>query len=114
MLPADQRIEGGPSSLFDHVAIIASDDGAMRLAGMGAAQDFVRDAYGHLKVLAFTSNTEDLFRKAGIDDDAFDDACLPLAKPVDASAFIKTATKGKFWEREPSVRPLPSAATTQK
>jgi len=114
LLPADQRIEGGPSSLFDHVAIIASDDGAMRLAGMGAAQDFVRDAYGHLKVLAFTSNTEDLFRKAGIDDDAFDDACLPLAKPVDASAFIKTATKGKFWEREPSVRPLPSAATTQK
>ncbi|MEI9931806.1 MAG: hypothetical protein WDM89_15030 [Rhizomicrobium sp.] len=65
ILPADQRIEGGPSSLFDHVAIVASDDGAKRLAGMGAAQDFVKDAYGHLKVLAFTSNTEELFRKAG-------------------------------------------------
>ena len=29
-LPADQRIEGGPSSLFDHVAIVVSDDGAKR------------------------------------------------------------------------------------
>src|SRR6202000_2306404 len=54
MLAADQRVEGGPSSLFDHVAIVASDDGAERLAGMGAAQDFVRDAYAHLKVMAFT------------------------------------------------------------
>src|SRR6201996_7707446 len=45
LLRADQRIEGGPSSLFDHVAIVASDEGATRLAGMGAAQDFVRDAY---------------------------------------------------------------------
>lgn len=109
LLPADQRIEGGPSSLFDHVAIVASDDGAKRLAGMGAAQDFVKDAYGHLKVLAFTSNTEELFRKAGIDDDAFDDACLPLGKPADAGAFIDAAMKGKFWDREPKVRPQPPA-----
>ena len=47
--------------------------------------------------------------KAGIDDDAFDDACLPLGKPGDAGAFIDTATRGKFWDREPKVRPQPPA-----
>jgi catalase len=114
LLSADQRIEGGPSSLFDHVAIIASDEGAKRIAGMGAAQDFVRDAYAHLKVLAFTSNTEALFTKAGLDDDAFDDACLPLAKAADAGRFIDKATEGKFWAREAAVRPLPPSRPAPK
>jgi catalase len=106
-LPADQRIEGGPSSLFDHVAIIASDDGAKRLAGMGAAQDFVRDAYSHLKVIGFTAYTKQLFAKAGLSEDSFDEACLQLTNHSDAAAFIRKASEGKFWPREPSVRPLP-------
>jgi len=107
LLPADQRIEGGPSSLFDHVAVIASDDGAKRLAGIGAAQDFVRDAFAHLKVIGFTANTEQVFAKAGLDENSFDDACFQLTKTSDAGAFINKASKGKFWPREPSVRPLP-------
>jgi catalase len=107
LLAADQRIEGGPSSLFDHVAIIASDEGAKRLAGMGAAQDFVRDAYAHLKVVGFTANVKPLFLKAGLDDDALDDACLRLLKAADGVRFIEMASNGKFWAREPSVRPLP-------
>lgn len=106
-LPADQRVEGGPSSLFDHVAIIASDDGAQRLAGMGAAQDFVRDAFSHLKVIGFTANTKQLFAKAGLDESSFDDACVQLTKPSDAAVFIGKAFEGKFWPREPSLRPLP-------
>jgi len=65
-------------------------------------------------VLAFTSNTQELFTKAGIVDDAFDDACLPLVKPADAGTFIDAAAKGKFWDREPSVRPLPSTPPTPK
>lgn len=107
LLPADQRVEGGPSSLFDHVVIVASDDGARRLAGMSAAQDFVRDAYAHLKVIGFTANTKALFHKAGIDEGALDSACLCLAKSSDAGKFIKQASEGKFWTREPFVRPLP-------
>jgi catalase len=109
VLPADQRIEGGPSSLFDHVAIIASDDGAERLAGMGAAQDFVRDAFAHLKVIGFTANTEALFKKAGLSKDALDEACIPVAKSADAAKFIDKASEGKCWAREPKVRPLPPA-----
>jgi catalase len=108
-LPADQRVEGGPSSLFDHVAIIASDDGAQRLAGMGAAQDFVRDAFSHLKVIGFTANTKQLFAKAGLDQASFDEACIQLTKPSDAAMLIGKASEGKFWPREPSLRPQPKS-----
>jgi catalase len=106
-LPADQRVEGGPSSLFDAVAIVASDDGAARLAGMGAAQDFLRDAFAHLKAIAYTGNLDGLFANAGLNEDDLDDACIALAKRTDAGRFVETAAKGKFWEREPKVRPLP-------
>jgi len=107
LLPSDFRIDGGPSCLFDAVAIVASDEGAAKLAGMAPAQDFVRDAFGHLKAIAFTANTSALFAKAGLSAGDMDGACVPLAKKADADAFIKAASAGKFWEREPKVRPLP-------
>jgi catalase len=112
LLPADQRVEGGPSSLFDHVAVIASDDGAERLASMGAAQDFVRDAYAHLKVLGFTPNLAPLFTKAGLAEDTLDEACIRLTKSDDAKQFVTRASQGKFWAREPLVRPPPDARLT--
>jgi catalase len=107
VLTADQRIEGGPSSLFDAVAIVASEEGAARLAGKGAAQDFVKDAYAHLKTIAFTDNLTELFAKAGLRKTDLDEACIALAKRADAERFVDTAAKGKLWSREPKVRPLP-------
>ncbi|MBV9990551.1 MAG: catalase [Alphaproteobacteria bacterium] len=107
ILPADQRVEGGPSSLFDAVAIIASDGGAARLASMAAAQDFVRDAFAHLKTIGFTGNLAELFTKAGLAQEDLDEACIPLSKRADAGQFVDTAANGKFWAREPKVRPLP-------
>ena len=105
-LPAQQKIDGGPSVLYDAVAIIASDDGAQRLAGMGAAQDFLRDAFAHLKTIAYTGNLADLFKKAGLSETDLDDACIALSKRADAIRFIDAAAKGKFWDREPKVRPM--------
>jgi catalase len=107
LLPVDMRVEGGPSSLFDAVAIVASDEGAARLAGMGAAQDFVKDAYAHLKVIAATTNTADLFTRAGLAEDDKDKGCITLAKRTDCATFIDAAAKGRIWDREPKIRPLP-------
>ena len=107
VLPADFRIDGGPSCLFDAVAIVASDAGAAKLAGIAPAQDFVRDAYGHLKIIAATPNTTGLFAKAGLGDRDMDEGCVELGKRADAAAFIAAAAKGRLWQREPKVRPLP-------
>ena len=105
--PADFRIDGGPSCLFDAVAIVASDEAAKKLAGIAAAQDFVRDAFGHLKIIAATANTADLFAKAGLGDKDRDEGCMTLAKRADADAFVAAAAKGRIWQREAKVRPLP-------
>ena len=47
-------IDGGPSVLFDAVALIVSEEGAERLTGEAAARDFVADAFAHCKFIAFT------------------------------------------------------------
>jgi catalase len=107
LLPADFRVDGGPSCLFDHVAIVAGDEGAKALAGMQPAQDFLRDAYAHLKAIGCTANTSELFERAGLGDDQMDDACVGLAKRADAKTFVDIAAAGKHWPREPGVRPLP-------
>ena len=46
-------IDGGPSVLFDAVALILSEEGAERLTGEAAARDFVADAFAHCKFIAF-------------------------------------------------------------
>ncbi len=107
VLAADFRVEGGPSTLFDAVAIVASDKSAKALAGMGAAQDFVRDAFGHLKYLGVTSNLSALFENAGLGEDDMDEGCIPLEKAADATSFVEAAAKGRLWAREPKIRPLP-------
>lgn len=114
VLNADFRVDGGPSSLFDAVAIIASDDGAPRLAAIGAAQDFVRDAYAHLKTIGLTENTKVLFAKAGLADADMDDARVAIDKVADAKVFIELAAKGKFWPSEPKVRPLPGTGQSRR
>lgn len=41
---ARHKIDGGPSVLFDAVAIVVSEEGAALLAGDAAAKDFATDA----------------------------------------------------------------------
>ena len=46
---ADQVINGGPSVLYDAVMVLATQEGAKKLAGIPEAKDFVSDAFalGH-------------------------------------------------------------------
>jgi catalase len=96
---AKQKIDGGPSVLFDAVAIVVSDEGAALLASDAATQDFVRDAFGHCKFIGLTKEAEPIFAKAGIADD-LDDACLALASAKDAAAFIEAIAALRYWPRE--------------
>ena len=52
-LPADGQLAGTPSVVFDAVALVLSSEAGNRLAKEAAAVDWVRDAYGHLKAIAF-------------------------------------------------------------
>jgi catalase len=99
MLAADGQLAGTPSVLFDAVAVILSDKGAKALSMEGAAIDFVRDAFGHLKAIAVDKGDQALLKIAHIGQDA------GVVNTDDKDAFI-AAAKTRQWDREKSVRTL--------
>ncbi|MCX7284921.1 MAG: catalase [Novosphingobium sp.] len=98
-LAARHKIDGGPSVLFDAVAVVVSEEGAALLSTDAAAKDFVTDAFAHCKFIGISAQAQALFAKAGIADD-LDEACLPLATPDDATAFITACRTLRYWPRE--------------
>ena len=54
-IEADEKIDGGPSVVFDAVAVLLSDAGAKLLADEATARDFVADAFAHCKFIAHTA-----------------------------------------------------------
>jgi len=98
-LKADHKIGGGPSVLFDAVAILASKEGVAALAKNAAASDFIADAFGHLKFIAFAPSAKPLFQKAGIDQ-KLDEGCIELGSPKTAAQFVATCRKLRHWDRE--------------
>ena len=103
-LSADAALNGAPSVLFDAVVLLLSDDGASQLAKEAAAVDFVRDAFGHLKVLGYTTASAPLLSKAGVDPNAAERGLVPVSSARDAAAFVTSAKQGKVWEREPKLK----------
>ena len=101
-LAAQQKIDGGPSVLYDAVAIIASEAGAQQLAMDAAAKDFLTDAFAHCKFIGLSPETAPLVAKAGLAED-LDDGCMPLKTKADAKAFVAALKPLRFWAREPLV-----------
>lgn len=102
IVAAKHKVDGGPSVLFDAVAILVSAEGAASLALDAAARDFVTDAFVHCKYIGIGKDAEAIFVKAGIAED-LDEACLPIAKPSDAKAFIQACRALRHWPREAAV-----------
>ena len=99
ILVADGQLAGTPSVLFDAVAIILSDEGAKTLSKEGAAIDFVRDAFGHLKAITADEGGKALLKMANVAIGA------GVVDSKDNDAFI-AAAKTRQWDREKSVRTL--------
>lgn len=100
ILAADGQLAGSPSVLFDAVAIVLSEHGCAQLLKEGAAVDFAKDAFGHLKAVGHTPEAQPLLDKAGVEPDA---GVIDLSK--DAEAFLAPA-RTRQWDREPKVRML--------
>ncbi|HUD40662.1 MAG TPA: catalase [Dokdonella sp.] len=99
-LPADGKLDGTPSVVFDAVAVVLSAQAGERLAREAAAVDWVRDAFGHLKAIASSSGAQALLDAAGVEADA------GIVDAADTAAFIKAA-RTRQWQREPTLRMLP-------
>ena len=97
-LPADEKLEGAPSVLFDGIALIMSAEGASALANSKAAVDFVSDAFAHCKVMGHTAGAASLLKRAGVEKDQF---VIELGTSPGA-LFDKLAAR--HWEREKNAK----------
>jgi catalase len=72
--------------------------GAKPLLKNSAAIDWVRDAFGHLKVIGHTSAAQPLFAKASLADD-LDEGVIELDGRPGVGQYIEAA-KQRVWARE--------------
>ena len=97
-IEAKQKIDGGPSVLYDAVALLPSEEGAKLLAKEPAARDFVADAFAHMKFIGHTAAAAILFEKAGIAENR-DEGFIALKGKDDCSAFVAACRQVRFWKR---------------
>jgi catalase len=97
-ITAAQKLDGGPSVLYDAVALLPSEDGAKVLAKEPTARDFVADAFAHSKFIGYVEAALPLFEKAGVLDSR-DDGCMALEGPEGCAAFIAMCRQLRFWAR---------------
>ena len=98
-----QMIDGGPSVLYDAVAVLPSESGMIDLLKESTARDFVADAFAHCKFIAYTAAALPLFEKAGIFE-GLDEGVILLAAPKDVASFIELLGNLRIWSREPNVK----------
>ena len=97
VLPVDHAVAAAPSVLFDAVALLPGAAGAAELATVKPAQDFVADAFAHLKFIGHNDAALALFEAVGLADKV-DDACLPLTAE-EADDFFDACGALRFWAR---------------
>jgi catalase len=92
----DGQLAGTPSLVFDAVAILIGKDAV--LPTLADAQDFARDAFGHLKAILVDDAGLAFLKANGIKPDD--------GVTQDPRVFIDKA-KTRMWDREAKLRPEP-------
>ena len=85
LIEGRQKIGGGPSVLYDAVAVLPSVKGCQMLLKNAAAKDFVSDAFAHLKFIAYVDSAVPLFQKAGIAAADMDPGFIEVGKAAGAA-----------------------------
>lgn len=100
-LPAQQKIDGGPSVLYDAVAVIVSEVGAQALLKDAPTRDFISDAFAHCKFIAFSAEAMPLLERAGIAE-VLDEGCIDVSE-LGVDAFLELLGDLRHWAREAGV-----------
>jgi catalase len=99
VIEADQKLGGGPSVLYDAVAILPSHSGAATLRNSPAVRDFISDAWSHNKFIAYTDAAMSLFEDLGMPA-KLDAGCMKLQAKSDTKRFVQACADLRFWERD--------------
>jgi catalase len=98
VIPAQQRLGGGPSVLYDAVAILPGAESAAHLAADAAVRDFVADAFAHCKFIGYAAAAEPVLEAAGVwsrRDEGFVDL-----EHTGVEAFVDRCSDLRYWDRE--------------
>ena len=103
-IEADQMIDGGPSVLYDAVALLPAADAIDDLLQESTVRDFIADAFAHCKFIGHVKAAVPLFEKAGIAEADFDEGVVALASSKDTAGFVAQLGQLRVWSREPRVK----------
>src|SRR5680860_404267 len=101
-IEAQQKVDGGPSVLYDAVALLPSRDGAGKLAKDATARDFVSDAFAHLKFIGYVTDAMPLIEKAGLAGD-LDEGWIAFSDGATPASFVEQCRNLRLWSREEAV-----------
>ncbi len=116
--PAQQKIDGGPSVLYDAVVLLLSPEGADSIKTHGPAKDFVNDAFAHCKFVGYTAPAMALFEAAALAD-KLDEGFIALDNKRAVDDFLAACRNLRLWEREPRTKakdekPAPNGPAANK
>jgi catalase len=97
LIPADQKLDGAPSVLYDAVALLLTSEAAQALSDLPAARDFVTDAFAHSKFVAYLPDAAELFTATGLAS-KIDGGFFDLSER-DAPSFLSACGQLRHWER---------------
>lgn len=106
IIPADFFVQGGPSVLFDAVALLGGAEPPADFLRDAAARNFAADAFAHLKAIAVDAGGVALLARAGVGEADFDGAVVtlpPRPTPATLTRFLTAAMRHRMWEREARV-----------
>jgi len=98
-LKAQQKLEGGPSVLYDSVVILATKEGVEKMSKRPAATQFLNDAFSHAKFMGYSPELKPFFEKIGIASD-LDEGCFEITSADHISKFLEACNQLRFWARE--------------
>jgi catalase len=95
----DQMLKGGPSVLYDAVALIFGAKSGDVISEKPEARDFVADAFAHCKFIGFSPEALPLLDKAGIAG-TVDEGMIQLSNSTNVAKFVSLLGQLRLWERE--------------
>ncbi|HEX3757438.1 MAG TPA: catalase [Kofleriaceae bacterium] len=98
LVPVNHTVSGGPSVIFDAVAVVPGAVALPELLADPVAIAWVNDAFVHCKVIATVGDAEPLLAVARVAPDA---GVVDLGGDGGIAAFVTTARGGRIWSREP-------------
>jgi catalase len=98
LVEANQTISGGPSVLYDAIALLVSDQGVPRMTNDPSVRDFIADAFAHSKFIAYSGSALPLL-KATLGDRDLDEGFIEIESADDVARYVKSCRQLRFWKR---------------